>query len=138
MTQDDAQQLRFAIQKIARRIRANAASEEVTEGQRSVLFALNGAGPLSLRELSEHEGVTPPSMNRTVNALVEAGLVTRTTSQDYARMVKLDLSNEGRTFVDETRRQRDAWFTRQLAALNEEQRRILELAAPVLKELAEQ
>ncbi len=138
MTQDDAQQLRFAIQKIARRIRANAASEEVTEGQRSVLFALNGAGPLSLRELSEHEGVTPPSMNRTVNALVEAGLVTRTTSQDDARMVKLDLSNEGRTFVDETRRQRDAWFTRQLAALNEEQRRILELAAPVLKELAEQ
>ena len=138
MMHDDAQQLRFAIQRIARRIRANAASDEVTEGQRSVLFALNGGGPLSLRDLSEHEGVTPPSMNRTVNALVEAGLVTRTASQDDARMVELDLSAEGRTFVDETRRRRDAWFTRQLEALTDEQRRLLELAAPVLKELADQ
>lgn len=138
MMQDDAQQLRFSIQRIARRIRANAARDDVTEGQRSVLFALNGDGPLSLRELSEHEGVTPPSMNRTVNALVEAGLVTRATSQDDARMIELDLSSDGRTFVDETRRRRDAWFTRALETLTEEQRNILELAAPVLKELAEQ
>jgi len=137
MMQDDAQQLRFAIQKVARRIRSNAANDEITEGQRSVLFTLNGHGPLSLRELSEHESVTPPSMNRTINALVEAGLVTRTTSEDDARMIELALSDDGRSFVDETRRRRDAWFTRQLEALTPEQRLLIERAAPVLKEIAD-
>ena len=138
MQQDHAQQLRFSIQRLARRIRANAASDEITESQRSVLFTLANNGPQSLRSLSEHENVTPPSMNRTVNAVVKAELVTRVTSDEDGRMVELDLSAAGRAFVNETRRRRDAWFTQQLAALTPEQRELLEQAAPVLKELADQ
>lgn len=139
MAQDNAQELRFAIQRLARRIRAMQAEDQpVTEGQRGVLFALFNNGPQTLRSLSEHERVTPPSMNRTVNALVASGLVTRATAQDDARKVALDLSDAGRAFVHETRRRRDAWFTKQLAALPPEQRLALEQATPVLKQLAEQ
>lgn len=138
MVHDNAQELRFAIQHLSRRIRAMQADQPVTEGQRSVLFALSHDGPLTLRSLSEHERVTPPSMNRTVNALVASGLVTRATAQDDARKVALDLSTAGRAFVQETRRRRDAWFTKQLAALPPEQRQALEQATPILKQLAEQ
>lgn len=138
MENDGNQQLRLAIQRLARRIRSNAADDDVPESQRSVLFTLNNHGPQSLGSLSDHERVTPPSMNRTVNALVASGLVTRVTAEDDARRIEIDLSPAGHAFVNETRRRRDAWFTMQLEALTEKQRRILDQATPVLKELAEQ
>jgi DNA-binding MarR family transcriptional regulator len=138
VTVDTNQQLRFAIQRLSRLIRANAADDDVPESQRSVLFTLANDAPQSLRSLSEHERVTPPSMNRTVNALVSSGYVTRVTAEDDARRIEIDLSDAGRTFVLETRRRRDAWFTQRLAALTPDQRRILDQAAPILKELAEQ
>ncbi|MET4783349.1 MarR family transcriptional regulator [Glaciihabitans sp. UYNi722] len=134
----DDQELRLAIQRLSRRIRSMQADEEVTEGQRSVLFALANSGAQTLGALSEHERVTPPSMNRTINALVALGLVTRTTADDDARKVKLDLSDAGRTFITETRRRRDAWFTKRLAALTPEQRRVLDEVAPILREIADQ
>lgn len=137
MDRDATQQLRLAIQRLARRIRANAADDDISESQRSVLFTLDNHGRQSLGSLSEHERVTPPSMNRTVNALVASGLITRATAEDDGRRIELDLSDTGRAFVTETRRRRDAWFTQQLAALTAEQRNILEKAVPVLKELAE-
>ena len=114
------------------------ANSEVTESQRTVLFTLHRHGRQTLGSLSTHERVTPPSMNRTVNALVAAGLVTRITDEDDARKVSLDLSDAGRTFVNETTRRRDAWFTTQLAALPAEQRRLLTQVTPILKELANQ
>jgi DNA-binding MarR family transcriptional regulator len=138
MVQDNAQELRFAIQRLARRIRTMQADQPVTEGQRGVLFTLFNNGPQTLGSLSEHERVTPPSMNRTVNALVAGGLVTRVAAQDDGRKVALDLSDAGRAFVQETRRRRDAWFTKQLAALPPEQRQALEQATPILQQLAEQ
>lgn len=138
MPYQDNQELRFAVQRLARRIRAMQADSTVTEGQRSVLFTLHRDGPQTLGSLSAHESVTPPSMNRTINALVSAGLVTRITAEDDARKVSLDLSDAGRTFVRETTRRRDAWFAQQIAALPTEQRRLLEQATPILKKLADQ
>ncbi|MEO6942035.1 MAG: MarR family transcriptional regulator [Terrimesophilobacter sp.] len=138
MEKDGNQQLRLAIQRLARRIRANAADDEVSESQRSVLFTLDNHGQQSLGSLSDYECVTPPSMNRTVNALVASGLVTRVTAEDDARRIEIDLSASGHAFVDETRRRRDVWFTQQLEALTKDQRRILDQAVPILKELAEQ
>ena len=138
MTYTDSPELRLVIQRLSRRIRAMQADDQVTEGQRSVLFQLANHGPQTLGSLSEREKVTPPSMNRTTNALVAAGLVTRTTAEDDARKIALDLSDAGRAFVRETRRRRDAWFTKRLAALTPEQQRILEQATPILQELADQ
>ena len=131
------QDLRLAIQRLARRIRSMQADDDVTEGQRAVLFALSKNGTQTLGSLSEHERVTPPSMNRTINALVELGLVTRETAPDDARKVSLDLSSTGEAFIWETRRRRDAWFTTRLDALPPEQRRMLREIAPILRDLAD-
>ncbi|MCU1582977.1 MAG: hypothetical protein QOD27_2000 [Microbacteriaceae bacterium] len=137
MTQNSSPELRLVVQRLARRIRAMQADSDVTEGQRSVLFVLNNNGAQTLGSLSEHERVTPPSMNRTINALVASGLVTREADERDARKVTLDLSPSGRAFIKETRRRRDAWFTKRLAALTPEQRQVLEQATPILQELAD-
>ena len=134
---NDDQEIRLTIQRLARRIRSMQSDETVTEGQRSVLFSLANNGVQTLSSLSEHERVTPPSMNRTINALVKAGLVTRVGAEDDGRKVSIDLSPAGSTFIAETRRKRDAWFTQQLAALTPEQRAIVEQSAVILRGIAD-
>jgi DNA-binding MarR family transcriptional regulator len=135
-TSDD-QDIRLTIQRLARRIRSMQSDETVTEGQRAVLFALSHDAPQTLSSLSEHERVTPPSMNRTINALVKAELVTRVGAADDGRKVSIDLSEAGRTFINETKRKRDAWFTTQLAGLTPEQRSIIDQSVEILRSIAD-
>ena len=124
--------------RLARMIRAERAEGEVADNQRSVLFYLYENGAQSLGAVAAHDRVTPPSMNRTVNGLLERGYVTRETSTEDARRVSIELTDTGRTFVKETRRRRDAWFASRLAKLTPDERAALEAAGPVLRKLAEQ
>ena len=133
----DDQEIRLAIQRLARRIRSMQSDDTVTEGQRSVLFTLSNNGAQTLGSLSERERVTPPSMNRTINALVKAGLVTRVGAEDDGRKVSIDLSATGRAYIADTKRKRDAWFTKQLAGLRPAQRSIIDQAATILREIAD-
>jgi len=133
----DDQEIRLTIQRLARRIRSMQSDDSVTEGQRSVLFSLSKHGPQTLGSLSDHERVTPPSMNRTINALVKSGLVTRVGAEDDGRKVTIDLSETGHTFIRETKKQRDAWFTQQLAGLTPEQRSIIDRSVEILRGIAD-
>jgi len=129
--------LRLAILRLSRRMRAERAGEDVTDGQLSVLFVLWKEGPQTLGSLAEHERVTPPSMNRTVNALAESSLVTRDASPDDGRKVLIQATEAGLEIARETKRRRVAWFARQLATLRPDQRAIIDAAAPILRELAD-
>ena len=133
-----AHQLRLTVLRLARRVRAERADDAMSDGRLSVLSLLSNEGAQTLGSLAEHERVTPPSMNRTINALVEAGLVTRVADASDGRKVVIDLSDAGRTLVRETRRKRDAWFSARLAKLNPEERATLDAAAPILRRLADQ
>ncbi|MCU1411721.1 MAG: MarR family transcriptional regulator [Rhodoglobus sp.] len=134
-TSDD--DLRLAILRLARRTRAERAGDDVTDGQLSVLFVLWKDGAQTLGSLAERERVTPPSMNRTVNALVEAGLATRDSSPDDGRKVLIQSTEAGLEIAKETKRRRVAWFARQLATLTPDQRAIIDAATPILRELAD-
>jgi len=131
-------ELRLTVMRLARMIRAERAEGEVADNQRSVLFYLYENGAQSLGAVAAHDRVTPPSMNRTVNGLLERGYVTRETSTEDARRVSIELTDTGRTFVKETRRRRDAWFASRLAKLTPDERAALEAAGPVLRKLADQ
>jgi DNA-binding MarR family transcriptional regulator len=133
----DDQEIRLAIQRVARRIRSMQSDDTVTEGQRAVLFALANKGAQTLGSLSEYERVTPPSMNRTINALVRADLVTRVAAEDDGRKVSIDLSPTGRAWISDTKRKRSAWFTKQLERLSPEQRSIIDQSAAILREIAD-
>jgi DNA-binding MarR family transcriptional regulator len=130
------EELRILIQKVARRIRNNRASEDLSDSQLGALFQLE-EGDHSPGELAAHERVTPPSMNRTLNGLEQRGLVARHPADDDARRVRVSVTAAGLALIAETRALRTAWFSRQLAELSAEERRALEAAAPVLRRLAE-
>ncbi|MBX3100651.1 MAG: MarR family transcriptional regulator [Salinibacterium sp.] len=129
--------LRIAIMRLSRRMRAERAGDTVTDGQLSVLFVLWKEGAQTLSSLADHERVTPPSMNRTVNALVDAGLVTRDSSPEDGRKVLLQCTTAGLEVVRETKRRRVAWFARQLDTLTPQQRATIDAATPILRELAD-
>jgi DNA-binding MarR family transcriptional regulator len=74
-------------------------------------------------------------MTRTVNALAEAGLVTRADHPEDGRQVLVAITEAGANEVRETRRRRDAWLAKRLADLPPEDRATLARAAEILMQV---
>ena len=129
--------IRIAVARLNRRLRAEKPDGDLTDVQYSVLALLHREGPSTLGALSEHERVTPPSMTKTVGRLVAAGYVEREGDPADARRVVLRCSATGGVLVVETRRRRDAWLERRLAALSADDRRTLDRAAAILVRMAD-
>lgn len=129
-----AADLRVALLRSARRIRAERNSETISDGQYSVLARLDCDGVMTPRQLAEADQVQPPSMTRILNALVTAGLVERTGDPDDRRQVLVVITDAGRAEVRETRRRRDAWLAQRLATLTTaHERATLAAAADILR-----
>jgi len=129
-------ELRMLLQRVARRIRNNRADGTMSDTKMGVLFRLE-VSPATPSQLAERERVTPPSMNRTLNALEQAGLVARTPDPDDARKVIVTITPTGDALIAETRRLRTAWFSRRLAELTPDERATLEAVVPVLRRISE-
>ncbi len=129
-------ELRMLVQRVARRIRNNRADGTMSDTKLGVLFRLE-VSPAAPGQLAERERVTPPSMNRTLNGLEEAGLIARSPDPDDARKVVVTLTDAGLALIRETRRLRASWFTARLAELTPEERAALEAVIPVLRHLSE-
>ncbi|MFB2554986.1 MarR family winged helix-turn-helix transcriptional regulator [Herbiconiux liangxiaofengii] len=128
-------ELRQATLRLARRIRQQRADDELSPGQSAVLAVLDRTGGSSPADLAAHEQVSPPSMNRTLNALQLAGYVSRTPSGDDRRMVVVTLTEAGREVVQATRVRRDVWLEQRLERLTPAERELLERATPVIRKL---
>lgn len=135
---DDASQLRMGVFRFARRMRTERSVDSMSDGQFAVLAGLYLHGPRTLGELAERERVSPPSMNRTVNFLQDAGYVRRSADQSDGRKVVITITDDGRTVVDETTRRRDAWVEKVLADIDDQERATLAAAAVILQRLAAQ
>lgn len=136
-TSNPDEELRVLIQKVARRIRAERGGDGITDTQLGVLWQLESSGRTTPGVLAERERVSPPSMNRTINALEAAGFARRDPSDQDARQVWVSLTPAGDELIAETRRLRTAWFHRQLESLEAEERAALEAVRPVLRKLAD-
>ncbi|MCR2812309.1 MarR family transcriptional regulator [Microbacterium sp. zg.Y1090] len=131
-----ASDLRMATFRLARRLRAQRAVDEMSDGQFAVLAALTVHGPHALGELADRERVSAPSMNRTVNCLEESGYVARTPDEQDRRKVTISLTDAGRAVVEETTRRRDSWLEAALASLSDADRDVLAQAADIMREVA--
>ena len=136
MTTTDDDELRILLQRVARRIRNNRADGTMSDAQLGVLFRVEQT-PASPGALAERERITPPSMNRTLNALEQAGLVTRAPDSADARRVVVSITPAGRAMIAETRRLRTAWFSQRLAELTPAERGAFEQLVPVLRRWSE-
>jgi DNA-binding MarR family transcriptional regulator len=134
----DATDLRIAVNRLSRTLRAQKADSSVTDAQFSALARLHRDGAMTLADLSRQDGVTPPSMTKTIAVLVERGLVSKDGHGDDRRKVLLGATPAGAAFVEETRRRRDGWLTPRLAALTADERTTLADATEIMRRLAQQ
>ncbi|MCC6498169.1 MAG: MarR family transcriptional regulator [Propionibacteriaceae bacterium] len=127
---DLASDLRIACQRISRRVRFESSSE-LAPHLVSALANLRH-GPLTPGELAEIERISAPSMTKTINCLVERGLVSRDDHPSDGRSKVLTLTADGEAVLDRTARARDDWMVRQLQGLSGEEIALLNDATAVL------
>ncbi len=132
-----ASELRRAVIMASRRIRAERGSADLSDPQYSVLVHLERNGQLTPSQLADLERIQPPSMTRTINCLVEAGLVEKAAHPTDGRVVVVSLTEQGRTGVAETRQRRSAWLEAQLAAMEPDERARLADALELLWRIAQ-
>jgi DNA-binding MarR family transcriptional regulator len=133
---DLAGELRLGSMRLARRLRVERGSDDLTLSQLAALGSLELHGECTVGELAHIERVKPPSMTRIVNSLVEAGLLTRRPHDVDGRQVVLELTGAARALLIENRRRRTAWLALRLAELTPDERELLRHAAPLLNRLA--
>jgi DNA-binding MarR family transcriptional regulator len=132
-----ASELRVAVGRASRRIRAERGEAALPDNQFTVLLWIEKRGPLTPGQLAELERIQPPSMTRTVNCLAEAGLVAKEAHPTDGRAVVVSLTDAGRAEIAETRRRRDTWLAQHLATLDAEEQAHLAAAADILRRLAD-
>ncbi|HEY3438345.1 MAG TPA: MarR family transcriptional regulator [Actinotalea sp.] len=131
-----ASDLRLSLTHSVRRLRLERSSDRITDGQYGALAALSNRGPMTPTALAEDQHIQPPPMTRTINALVEAGLVRRDDHPTDRRQVLVSITDKGQAEVKETRRRRNEWLAKQLAGLAPEEREILARASVILRRIA--
>jgi DNA-binding MarR family transcriptional regulator len=95
-----ASQLRLAVVRLNRRLRAQRTNSTVSLTQLAAMSTLFKCGPLTPGELAAKEGVQPPSMTRVIAALEEFGFATRRPHPTDGRQAIVNLTDEGRAFHD--------------------------------------
>jgi len=129
---EQSSELRMATFRLARRLRAQKADQALSDAQFAVLGVLYRQGARTLTALADAERVSPPSMNRTVNRLEEAGYLVRTADEVDRRKSDIALTDAGRDVVKATVSKRDAWLTTRLRELSKEDRATLARAAELI------
>ena len=126
-----ASTMRVSVMRLSRRLRSERADHGLSLTQVATLATLDHHGPLTPRELADHEGVQPPSMTRILAGLEERALITRTPHASDGRQHLVALTPTASALLHEDRRRRDAWLAQRLAELTQEERDILRAAAPL-------
>jgi DNA-binding MarR family transcriptional regulator len=129
-----ASRLRLAVTRLARRLRTQLPGE-VSPSQLATLASVERLGPITLGELSAVERVKPPTMTKIVACLEEQGLVSRTVDQADRRVARVEATDSGLAFLDDSRQQKDAYLAQRLRSIPDEDRLVLEQAAAVLERI---
>ena len=133
-----ASALRVSVMRLARRLRNERdAADDLTANQLAVLGTLFRNGALPVGELAALEKVQPPSMTRTVSALVDKSLVTRAPHPTDRRQIVVALTEDAHDVIRESRRRKEAWLNHRLKELTPAERSILRQAAPILERLSQ-
>jgi DNA-binding MarR family transcriptional regulator len=131
-----ASELRLAVMRLGRRLRNQRTDRSLSLSQLAVLGTLERHGPLTPRELAEHEKVSPPSMTKLLAALHERGFIVRTDHPTDGRQHLVAPTEQAVRMIREDRMRRDAFLAQRLAELSSDQRAVLRNAASILERLA--
>ncbi|MGW5644268.1 MarR family winged helix-turn-helix transcriptional regulator [Saccharopolyspora sp. NPDC003752] len=132
-----ATEVRMGVMRLARRLRAERESGELTLGRLAVLGRLERDGPATASALATAERVTPQSMARIVQHLIDAGLAERDTDPADRRAAIVRITEAGRHQVLQDRSRREAWLAQAMTGLTDVERELLVLSARLLDRLAD-
>lgn len=131
-----AARLRVSVWRLARRMR-HASDPQITPTLYAALYCVEQHGPLTAGELAAHEHVTKPTMTRTIAALLQENLITRTVDLHDGRVTWLRITTHGTRLLQRSRRRSDEYLARRVGRLSDDDRRILERASAILERLSE-
>jgi DNA-binding MarR family transcriptional regulator len=125
-----------AIGLLIRRVRAAAASQELSWTEAAVLVRLASA-PATTADLARAESMKPQSMGTTVAALEERGLVERKPHPTDGRQMNIALTAKGLAVRKSVRDAKRTWLAQAIAKLDKKDQATLFAAGVIVKRLAE-
>lgn len=121
--------------RLLRLLRREDDSSGLSAPRLSALSVLVFGGAMSLADLAAAEQVRPPTMSRIVDALVEAGLVTRETAPGDRRSVRIAATEEGRKVMEAGRERRVRALAERVHRLAGSERRALARGIEILEQV---
>jgi DNA-binding MarR family transcriptional regulator len=134
---DDVFDFSQAIGLMVRRVRAAAASHELSLTEAAVMARLAKEGPATTADLARAEGMKPQSMGTTIAALEELGIVERKPHPTDGRQVHIALTAKGATVRKSAKDAKRTWLAQAIAQLDEAERETLFAAGRIIRRLAE-
>jgi DNA-binding MarR family transcriptional regulator len=126
-----------AVGLLVRRVRAAAASHELSLTESAVMGRLAKEGPATTADLARAEGVKPQSMGTTIAALEEMGMVERKPHPTDGRQVNIDLTSKGVAVRKDTRDAKRTWLAQAIAQLDDKDRETLFEAGEIIRRLVQ-
>src|ERR1700733_7942144 len=126
-----------AVGLLVRRVRAAAASHELSLTESAVMARLDKGGPVTTAELARAEGMRPQSMGATVAALDERGLVERKPHPTDGRQVNIMLTAKGVAVRKSAKDAKRTWLGQAIAQPDEQERETLFAAGRIIRRLVE-
>jgi DNA-binding MarR family transcriptional regulator len=131
-----AARLRVAGWRFARRMRQES-DPGITPTVHAALHTVETHGPITAGQLAAHEHVQKPTMTRTIQALLDRGLIERVPDPLDGRVRWLSITPDGRKLLQRSRRRTDEFLAKRVKKLDPEDRAVLDRAADLLERLAE-
>jgi DNA-binding MarR family transcriptional regulator len=129
----DAERLALVVGRLNRRLQA--ATGGLSHGLLSAMAVISKHGPLRLSDLAQLEGVSAPSMTRTVAELEARGYLMRRPDPDDGRAVLVEAAEAGTSAVLDARTTRAQLVSELLAGLDAKDAAAIAAALPALERL---
>jgi DNA-binding MarR family transcriptional regulator len=133
-----ARTIRRSVHRIARRLRAERSTHDLSMSKRSVLGRLFRDGPLTATDLAVRERIQPQSLTRLVADLEERGFIARRLDESDRRQLQIEITPEGGDLLIRDARQQDKWLAAAMtSSMTSIERELLTLGARLLESLAD-
>ncbi|MFZ3202005.1 MAG: MarR family transcriptional regulator [Candidatus Acidiferrales bacterium] len=126
-----------AIGLLVRRVRAAAASHDLSWTETAVMWRLATDGPATTADLARAEGMKPQSMGTTIAVLEEMGMVERKPHPTDGRQVNIDLTVKGAAMWKIAGDAKRTWLVQAITQLSKHEQATLFEAGEIIKRLAE-
>jgi DNA-binding MarR family transcriptional regulator len=126
-----------ALGLLIRRVRAAAASHELSLTESAVLARLAQDGPATTADLARAEAMKPQSMGTTIAALEDRGLVERKPHPTDGRRISIELTEKGESVRASSYEAKRSWLAQAIAQLDEQERETLFRSGQIMKRIAE-